>query len=244
MVRNLNAVYKWEKISPEQIAANIHMMKNLYPTIEYFVLDKSGTLGHQVAVACENKIQVIGGVATECIPIYPHDHPDVLQGRAKLVLTRPSDEVMVSGLYGPRVDSTISSEIELKNAFHLDMKARFDNGTIKTALSTADANYYNEKSSNGEVLDNIREALGQFPKIDRKKDPSGMPITDSKGNYHFTRPAKDDGAYSVIYANWAANIAYKALAPKAPRTEVSMIWASAAEEAPIENHRVDSPRLY
>lgn len=243
-IRNLHAVYKWEKQSPEQIASHMHKMKNKYPTIEYFVLDKSGTLGHQVAIACLNKIQVIDGISTECIPMYPWDHPDVLQGRAKIVLTRPSDETMVSGLYGPRVDSTISSEIELKNAFHLDMKARFDNGTIRTAMSTADAEYYNEKSSKGELLDNIREALGQFPKIDREKDREGRPRTDSKGNYYFTRPTHDDGAYSVIYANWAANIAYKALAPKARRTDSPMVWGSQVEEIPVETHTVISPRLY
>jgi hypothetical protein len=243
-VRNLHAVYKWEKQSPEEIAGHMHKIKNKYPSIDYFVLDKSGTLGYQVAEACTKKTQIIDGVSTECIPMYPWDHPDVLQGRAKVVLTRPSDETMISGLFGPRVDSTISSEIELKNAFHLDMKARFDNGTVRTAMSTADAEYYNEKSSKGEILDNIREALGQFPKIDRKKDREGKPITDSKGNYTFTRPVHDDGAYSVIYANWAANIAYKALAPKQKRTDAPMVWGSQAEEVPVETHHVVSARLY
>jgi hypothetical protein len=243
-VRFLHDVRKWDKISPEAIAGYIHKMKDLYPSIEYIVLDKSGTLGHQVAEKCGSKQQLIDGVMFERTPIYPHDHPDVLQGRAKIVLTRPSDELMVSGLYGPRVDSTISSEIELKNAFHLDMKARFDNGTIKTPLSVEDAVYFNEKSTRGLAMDYIREALGQFPKIDREKDREGNPKTDSKGNYYFTRPRKDDGAYSVIYANWAANIAYKALQPKAKRTDAPMVWETAFNEAPVETHQVVSPRLY
>lgn len=243
-VRNLHAVYKWEKQSPEEIAGHIHKMVNQYPNTEYIVLDKSGTLGYQIAEACTKKMQIIDGISEFCVPIYPWDHPDVLQGRAKIILTRPSDETMVSGLYGPRVDSTISSEIELKNAFHLDMKARFDNGTIRTAMSTSDSEYYNEKSTKGQILDWIREALGQFPKIDREKDREGRPRTDSKGNYYFTRPTHDDGAYSVIYANWAANIAYKALAPKPKRTEVPMVWMTAADEAPVETHQVDSPRMF
>lgn len=244
-VRHLHDVRKWNKISVEAIAGQIHKMKDQYPTMDIIVIDKSGTLGHQVAEKCGSKQQLIDGVMVERTPIYPWDHPDVLQGRAKLVLTMPSDEKMVSGLYGPRVDSTISSEIQLKNAFHLDMKARFDNGTVKTPLSLEDAEYYNEKSTRGETMDNIREALGQFPKIDRQKGLDGLPKTDSTGNYYFTRPAHDDGAYSVIYANWAANIAYKELSPKRRTSDTPCVWGdNRADVQEVETHQVSSPRLY
>jgi hypothetical protein len=243
-IRNLHAVYKWSKISVEEIAGNIHKIVDRFPNVKNIVLDKSGTLGYQVAEKCGSKQQLIDGIWVERIPIFPHDHPDVLQGRARIILTRPSDELMISGLYGPRVDSTISSEIELKNAFHLDMKARFENSTIKTACTTADAEYFNEKSSKGELLDNIREAMGQFPKIDREKNRQGDPLVDSKGNYYFTRPRKDDGAYAIIYGNWCANIVYKALTPKKRPDIPPVVWLSASEEVPIETHQVVSPRMF
>jgi hypothetical protein len=223
--RHCHAVWKWEKQKPEEIAGHIHKMVDLYG-MKDIVLDKTGALGHQIADLCTRKTQLIDGIWQERQPITPHDHPDALFARAHIILTKPSDELMVSGLYGPRVDSTITGEIELKNAMLLDMKARFESGEIKCAARAKDSDYntVDEKISKGDLLDNIREALAQFPRIDRLKDKDGKPKQDARGNWYFNRPTKDDGAFAMIYANWAANIAYKRIGKPTRADDIPAIW--------------------
>jgi len=241
--RDLHAVYKWDKIHPDEIAGNIHKMVDLFPSIKKIVMDKTGTLGKQVASICEKPKQLIDGTWQDRTPITVWDHPDAVFARAHIVLTLPSDDLMESGLFGARVDSRIGGELELKNAFHLDMKSRFENGTFRAALSVDDSEYFKaEKTTKGELLDNIREALAQFPKIDRKKDREGKPLGDIKGNYYFTRPPHDDGAYAITYGNWCANIVLKAAVPKTRTTDAPIFWPDVQIQE-IETHQVVRARL-
>jgi hypothetical protein len=243
MVRKLHALYKWEKQSPEQISGHIHKMVDLYGMTK-IVMDKTGVMGAQVADLCSREDQLIDDVWQKRIPITVWDHPDASKARSHLILTRPSDELMISGLYGPRVDSIIGGELALKNAFHNDMKARFENHSFIAPSSVEDKAYYD--SSKGELLDNIREGLSQFPKIDRVKEADGkQPKRSADGNFYFTKPPHDDGAYAVIYGNWCANIVYKELVPKRKPDAPPIIWQALIERGQeAETHQVVHPKLF
>jgi len=238
--RHLHAIWKWAKQSPEQIAGHIHKMVDLYG-MKWIVMDKTGAMGYDIANKCTSKMQLIDDVWQERIPIGPWDHPDEGTFRAHIVLTKPSDEKMISGFLGPRVDSTISGEIELKNALLLDIRTRFLNGQISCAARALDSDYASDSDqgiTKGELLDNIREGLAQFPKIDKIKLASGAPKVDGRGNFYFTRPAKDDGAFATAYMSWCANIVYKQIGKKPKPEEPGVFWDStptAAQEEWPEN---------
>lgn len=243
-IRELRALYKWNRIHPDEIAGHIHQMCDLFPSIKTIVMDKTGTLGKQVASICEKPLQLIDGTYQTRIPIMVWDHPDRSLSRARLILTLPSDDLMESGLFGARVDSKIGGEIELKNALHLDMKARFENYDFRAPLAVADEEYFSgEKTTRGELLDNIREALAQFPKLTRKKDREGKPLTDPKGNFYFNRPPKDDSAYAVIYANWASNIVIKGSVRKHRTVDPPIYWEP-QQLQDTENHQVVRAKFY
>jgi hypothetical protein len=246
-LRYLHAVYQWEKLKPEAIAGYIHQLVDRYG-IKLIVMDKSGALGHIVAEACSNPMQLINGIYEERPPIFPWDHPDADTSRAAIVLTLPSDEKMKSGVYGDQYSRGITGEIDLKNALHISMKAQMESARFLAPANIEVTAYYQPDlvaSTKGEILDNIRESLAQFPRVDRKKDSDGNIITDGRGNWTFTRPPKDDGAYSIVYANWAANIAYKQTVIE-PNRGVSVLWSASVEQdqKPAQNHAVYRPTFY
>ena len=254
--RHLHAVYKWDKIKPEEIAGYIHQMVDRYG-MNIIVMDKTGAMGAIVADACGNPQQLINGVMEARIPILPHDHPEAHKARAHIVLTKPSDPKMQTGVFNEQYGGQIQGEADLKNAFMISMKAVMENGSF-LAPNTIDAAEYRTadvmQSSVGEIMDNIREAFGQFPRIDRKQvvdvsSPGKTVVkTDSKGNWQFTRSARDDGAFCIIYANWAANIHYKQSA-KTQNTAPVVVWSEGPDQSrnsPYSQtgHRVDRPKLY
>lgn len=243
--RYLRAIHQWKHLKPEEIAGNIHKMVDLYG-MQTIVLDKSGGLGKIVADLCTKDNQLIDGEWQKRTPITVWDHPNARMARAHIVLTLPSDERMKVGVIGPRVDSSINSggEADLKNVLHLSMRRVMQNGKFFAPKMLKDEDYYT--SNRGEIMDNIVEALSQFPKIDRKKGPDGKtPITDTRGNFTFTRPAQDDGAYSVVYANYAANIHYRMLEGKWNRDEIPAIWNKSPDDNYFkeQTHTVILPRL-
>lgn len=241
--RHLRAVYQFAKQTVEEIAGNIHKMVDLHG-MKLILMDKSGILGLQVAAQCQKDTQLIDGIWQKRTPIYLWDHPDARNGRAHIVLTKPSDERMKMAVMGRRYDETISGEIDLKNTVHFNMKRVLQNGLFFAPKMIKDEDYYN--SELGEIMDNIVEALAQFPKIDRKKNPDGKTLqTDARGNYYFTRPAEDDGAYSIIYANYAANIHYRLLEGFSNRGDVPGIWAENLDEKKLheQHHQVILPRI-
>lgn len=251
--RELNALYQWEKLSEEEIAGHIHQLVDKYG-IKLIVIDKSGTLGHAIAEKCcaplqSNKSlrecnyktsQIINGVHEERQIITPWDHPDAAHARAQIVLTVPSDDKLCEGFYGPRYDGGPGDEIGFKNALHISMRAMFDNGRFKVPAKIKDEMYYEATtpmaSSDGEILDNIREALAQFPKIDRERVGEGEDSilkVNERGSWYFTRPKKDDLAYAIIYANWGANIIYKQVVTPSGRS-TDVLWDGAKDDVPAE----------
>ena len=244
-LRRLHAIYKWQKQTPEQIAGHIHKLVDAYG-MKKIVMDKTGVLGIQIADLCAREDQLIDDTWQKRTPITTWDHSNAHGARAHIILTRPSDEMMISGLVGPREDSKIGGELDLKNALHNDMKARFENHSFTCPLAVEDAEYFStEKTTRGELLDNIREGLAQFPKIDRVKDADGKPKRSENGNFYFTKPAHDDGAYSTIYCNWGANILYRELAPKRKSEDPPVYWGSSStENDEIETHQVVHARLF
>lgn len=243
--RYLRAIHQWKHLRPEEIAGNIHKMVDLYDT-KIIVMDKTGGLGKIIADLCMKDLQLIDGQWQKRVPICMWDHPDARMARAHLVLTLPSDERMKIGVIGPRYDSSINSggEADLKNVLHQNMRRVMQNGKFFAPKMLKDEDYY--KSNLGEIMDNIIEGLGQFPKIDRKRGPNGKDIlTDTRGNFTFTRPPKDDGAYAIIYANYAANIYYRMLEGKGNRGDVPGIWGENVEESKLreQHHQIILPRL-
>lgn len=243
--RYLRAIHQWKHLRPEEIAGNIHKMVDVYdtPTI---LMDKSGGLGKMIADLCTKDMQLIDGEWQKRVPITMWDHPEARQARAHIVLTLPSDERMKVGVIGPRYDSSINSggEADLKNVLHQSMRRVMQNGKFFAPKILKDEDYYN--STRGEIMDNIVEALAQFPKIDRKKGADGKtPITDSRGNFTFTRPAEDDGAYSIVYANYAANIYYRMLEGKWNRDELPALWGTSPEDNYFkeQTHQILLPRI-
>ncbi len=241
--RQLVAVWKWQKQRPEEIAGNIHKMVDLY-NIRTIVMDKSGSLGGIVADLCSKRLQLIDGLWQERTPIMLWNHLDVRDSRAQIVLTLPGDERILTAITGNRVDSTATSEIQLKNVLHLNMKQKMTNGKFFAPKMMRDEDYYN--SDRGEIMDNIQEALGQFPKIDRKRTANGKDLyVDARGNWLFTRPQKDDGAYAIIYANYAANVHYQTLT-RAPKSDVRFMWENDEEIEKIareNNHTIVLPKM-
>lgn len=226
--RQLNALYQWKQLRPDEIAGYIHQLVDLYG-IRLIVMDKTGTLGHEIADLCckppeSNKtprdcnyktMQTINGERVERGIITPWDHPDAAFARAHIILTKPSDDKLGEGFYGPRYDQGLGSEIDLKNAFHISMRANFESGKFIVPAEISDEAYDVENplsTTDGEIMDNIREALAQFPKIDRERVGTGESSilkTTDRGAWYFKRPSKDDAAYAIVYANWAANIQYR-----------------------------------
>jgi hypothetical protein len=241
--RILRAVYQYTKLKPEEISGYIHKMVDLHG-MKTILMDKTGALGFQIAELCMKEKQLIDGTWQTRQPIMMWDHPDVRNSRAQLILTKPSDDRILLGVMGPRYDSTISSEIDLKNTFHLTMRGALNNSKFFAPKMLKDEDYYN--SERGEIMDNIIESLAQFPKIDRKKLPDGKTLqVDSRGNFYFTRPSKDDGAYAIVYANYAANIHYRMLEGKRNTDDFPFMWgrSSDVEKMRQETHQIVMPRL-
>lgn len=241
--RYLRAVYQYSKLRVDEISGYIHKMVDLHG-MKLILMDKTGILGIQIAEQAMKPRQLIDGLWQDRTPIYLWDHPDARLGRAHIVLTKPSDERMKMAVMGRRYDETITGEIDLKNTLHYNMRRVLQNDLFYAPKMLKDEDYY--ISERGEIMDNIVEALSQFPKIDRKKGPDGKTYQqDNKGNYYFTRPAKDDGAYAIIYANFCANIHYRLLeGPK--RDEIPFLWGTDPETQRLReqsNHQILMPRL-
>lgn len=239
--RHLNALYQWKNLKPDEIAGKIHELVDLYG-IKLIVMDKSGSLGNIIADECckppdvsktgketgYKTMQIINGERKECTIITPWDHPDAAFARAQIVLTKPSDDMMGVGFYGDRYDQGMGSEIDLKNALHISMRAQFESRKFLTPAEMDDEAYNVANplsTTDGEILDNIREALGQFPKIDRKRDNNNVIKTNERGAWYFLRPRHDDAAYSIVYANWAANIYYRK-SPQRTNSDPGIVWDS------------------
>jgi hypothetical protein len=244
-VRHVNAVWKWAKQSPEEIAGHIHKMVDLYG-MAYIVMDKTGSLGADIAAKCASPMQLIDGTWQERVPITTFNHADEASARAHIILTKPSDEYMQMGFIGPHGGERIESEIALKNVLLREVRSCFENGRIKCALELPDSSYedrVNGSVTKGELLENIKEALVQFPKVDRVKGKDGKPVRDTKGNYQFTRPNKDDGAFAVTYMSYCANIVYnlgKRKTPEAVTTEV--VWDNVFPSYPVDDNGGWGPR--
>jgi hypothetical protein len=242
--RRLWSVYQHKKQRPEEIAGNIHKMVDIYG-MKTILMDKTGSMGIHIAELCSKDMQLIDGTWQKRQPIYIWDHPDARNGRAHIILTLPRDERILIGVMGPRYDSTISSEQGLKNTLHLTMKDKMQNGKFFAPKLLKDEDYYN--SERGEIMDNILESLSQFPKIDRKKTADGKNfVVDTKGNWMFTRPAHDDGAYSIIYANYAANIHYRMMEVSKRSDGIPFLWGGDDETDKMRQestHQILLPRL-
>lgn len=242
--RDLWAAFKYSHLKPEEIAGYIHKMVDRFG-MPFVLVDKSGGLGTQIADLCSRPLQLIDGTWQERDPITLHDHPDARIARAHIILTKPTDERIRNGIMGPRYDSAITGEIDLKNWFHLNMKKSIESGKFNVPLSTKDADYY--ESERGDLMDNINEAIAQFPKIDRVKNADGTLKQDYRGNHYFTKPQKDDLAYAVIYANYAANIWYRENEGAGKRDDPAILWEASAEiaRAKIENkHKIEIARMF
>jgi hypothetical protein len=242
--RRLQALYQYDKQEPKEIAGNIHKCVDRYG-MEHILMDKTGATGMIIADLLAKEDQFIDGIWVKRKPIMLWDHKDVRDARAKLYLTLPSDEKIKEAVMGRRVDSGISGEISLKNVLHLNMRQSMQNGKFFAPKMLKDSDYYNDEC--GEIMDNILEACAQFPKIDRKKTLDGKSLyVDERGNWKFTKPAKDDGAYAIIYANYAANIYYRSLEGKRDTDQIGFHWGGddAMERAQQETgHTILLPRL-
>ncbi len=240
--RRLRAIYQYKKLMPEEIAGQIHKLTDLHGS-KVIVMDKSGSLGLIVAALCARELQFIDGQWQKRQPIMIWSHPEARNARAQIVLTFPSDDRIRLGVMGPRVDSAPQGELDLKNTMLISMKNMFQNGKFFAPKMVKDEDYYD--SEIGTIMDEITESLAQFPKIDRKRKPDGKELlVDYRGNFHFTRPAHDDGAFSIIYANYAANIHYRMLEGKLNRDEVPALWGSSAEnDMRLQSHKIVLPNL-
>lgn len=241
--RHLRALYQFSKLKPEEIAGHIHKLVDLHGA-HIILMDKSGPLGQIIADLCSKDLQLIDGTWQKRQPIMLWDHRDVRNARAQIVLTFPSDDRIRLGVMGPRVDSAPQGELDLKNTLLINMKSMFQNGKFFAPKMVKDDDYYD--SEVGTIMDEIIESLAQFPKIDRKKKSDGKELmTDARGNFHFTRPAKDDGAFSIIYGNYGANIHYRLLEGRANRGEIPFMWGTDLETEKMrqENHHIILPRL-
>ncbi len=243
--RDLWAAYKYSKLKPEEIAGMIHKMVDKYG-MSLVVMDKSGVLGPQIADICSRELQLIDGVWEKREPILLWDHPDARNARCQLIITKPSDERIQHGVAGPRANITVTGELDLKNLFHLQMKRVLENGKFSIPLSVKDSDYYD--SERGDIMDNINEAVSQFPKIDTIKLPDGSVKKDTKGNFYFTKPKKDDLAYAVIYANYAASIYYRETEGDVKPEKVPIIWDvnDIQQKAKSEErkHKIEIARLF
>jgi hypothetical protein len=241
--RQLVAVYQWAKQTPEEIAGNIHKMVDKYPNVKLIVMDKTGPLGQLIGDHCAKEMQIIDGQVQRRQPIMLWDHPDAKMARAHIVITKSSDQRILNGVMGPRYDSTIDGEIGLKNWLHRSMKQVIENGQFFAPLLTKDEDYYS--SERGEIMDNINESLAQFPRIDRVKNADGTVKVDYRGNFYFTRPSSDDGAYSIVYANYAANIYYRESEGRRVSDVAPVLWQrnDLEDQNRQENHEILLPRF-
>lgn len=241
-VRDLWALYQYTKLTPEEIAGYVHKACDRYD-IDLFYMDKTGALGEDVVRLCGKEDQLIDGQWVKRTPIYKWDHPDARSGRSQIVLSLPSDERVQAGITGQRrVGSNLRGEIELKNYMHINMKGVLETGKFRTPRCITRPEDY--ESERGDLIDNMLEAFSQFPKVDRVKNPDGTLRVDTRGNWYWTKPVKDDAAYSVVYMNYAANI-WNALNNDTKR-EASAVWEPRPDEAQMrkQNHPVVKPRLF
>jgi hypothetical protein len=245
-MRQLCATYQETKLTSKQIAGYIHKMVDRYPQIKLICMDKTGAMGAEIAEHCGNEEQLIDGQLVKRQPIMLWDHPDARNSRCQIVLTKPSDERIKIGVYGRRFDASVGGEADLKNALHLNMKSAMENGKFVTPKLVKDSEYYDSEC--GGIMDAISESMAQFPRIDRKKMPDGKTlIVDARGNFTWTRPMRDDGAYSQVYFNYGCQIWYKMHEGRREDGRTTWLWSSSADERKEEQqdatHQIILARL-